>query len=219
MRIALGGGAGDRLVPAIQTGFARLDDNYQMKETTRQKLIDATYEEIYSNGYQGAALADILSQAGVHKGSMYHFFANKKEMAIHAIREKMQLRFENLYYTIAHQEGPVLPRLYELIRDTSRRDFKRGCPIANLVQEMSNIDEDFNGTMKTIYGEFRSSIQAIFDRAVENGELKSCDTLKLALFATSALEGALLAVKASGDPQDYVDCVECLIGYIETFRG
>lgn len=97
------------------------------------------------------------------------------------------------------------------------RDFKRGCPIANLVQEMSNIDDDFNATMKEIYGKFRLSLKAIFERAAKEGELKRGDSTKLALFATSALEGALLADKASGNPQDYVDCVESLIDYLESF--
>ena len=189
-----------------------------MKETTRQKLIDATYQEVYTNGYQGAALADILKNAGVHKGSMYHFFANKKEMTLEAIKQKMQERFENLYRNIADQDTEILQKLYTLIRDTNRRDFKRGCPIANLVQEMSNIDEDFNVTMKEIYTEFRASVKAIFDKAVAIGEMRENDTARLALFTTSTLEGAILAVKASGNKQDYIDAVECLFGYIDTFR-
>jgi TetR/AcrR family transcriptional repressor of nem operon len=43
-------------------------------ETTRDKLINATFDEVFSHGYQGASLCDILAKAGVHKGSMYHFF-------------------------------------------------------------------------------------------------------------------------------------------------
>lgn len=190
-----------------------------MKETTRQKLIDATYEEVYSNGYQGAALSDILKNAGVHKGSMYHFFANKKEMTLEAIKQKMEERFENFYKNIAAQESDILPKFYILIRDTNRRDFKRGCPIANLVQEMSNIDEDFNQTMSNIYAAFRLHVKAIFDKAVALGEMRETDTAKLALFTTSALEGAILAAKASGNQQDYVDAVECLFGYIESFKS
>jgi len=189
-----------------------------MKENTRQKLIDATYEEVYSNGYQGAALADILANAGVHKGSMYHYFANKKEMALAAIEEKISNRFFERYGKIIALESGYLEEFFKGLRDISQRDFKRGCPIANIVQEMSNIDEDFNTSMKSIYSQFRLHIKMIFDRAIEAGELKVCDTAKLALFTTAALEGAILAVKASGDPQDYLDCVECLIGYIESYK-
>jgi TetR/AcrR family transcriptional repressor of nem operon len=189
-----------------------------MKETTRQKLIDATFDEIYSNGYQGAALADILACAGVHKGSMYHFFANKKEMALAAIQEKIAERFGTRYRAIAEGNGEYLETFFRGMRDLNARDFKRGCPVANIVQEMSNIDEDFNSLMKSIYAAFRLGIKTIYDRAVEAGELRVCDTDKLALFTTVALEGAILAAKASGEPQDYLDSVEMLIGYIESYQ-
>lgn len=190
----------------------------QMKETTRQKLIDATYDEVYSHGYQGSALADILANAGVHKGSMYHYFGNKKEMALAAIREKMGQRFDNLYLAITYEEGRYLEKLFSLIRDTSRRDFKRGCPLANLVQEMSNLDNDFDQALQEIYVHFRDVVRQIYDKAVENQEMKPCDTDKLALFTIVTLEGAILSVKASGNTKDYIDSVEMLIGYIESYK-
>lgn len=189
-----------------------------MKENTRQRLIDATYEEVYSNGYQGSALADILSNAGVHKGSMYHFFANKKEMALAAISEKISNRFFERYGKIIARENGYLEEFFNGLRDISQRDFKRGCPIANIVQEMSNIDEDFNAAMKSVYAQFRSNIKMIFDKAVDVEELGECDTDKLALFATVALEGAILAAKASGESRDYLDSVEMLIHYIESYK-
>ncbi len=189
-----------------------------MKETTRQRLIDAAYEEIYSHGYQGAALADILKQAGVHKGSMYHFFENKKAMALCAIREKMQERFDRRYREIDVGGAPYLPRFFALLRDTSLRDFRRGCPLANLVQEMSNLDEDFDRVLKEIYGEFRQLLATIYDRAVASGELAPCDTARLALFSVAVLEGAILSVKASGNPGDYIDAVDVLAEYVEMLR-
>lgn len=187
-------------------------------ETTREKLIYATFDEVFSHGYQGASLADILAQAGVHKGSMYHFFANKKEMALAAIEEViLKKNLEKYSYVETYTSG-FLEEFYTRLRDTSVRDFKRGCPIANVVQEMSNIDEDFNSLMKSIYGAFRANVKAIFNKAVEVGEMKPCDTTKLALFTTSTIEGAILSAKATGNAQDYVDVIEELIEHIETKR-
>ena len=184
-------------------------------ETTRDKLINATFDEVFSHGYQGASLADILAKAGVHKGSMYHFFANKKEMALASIEETiLQKNAEKYRYIETYTDG-FLEELYRQLRDTSVRDFKRGCPIANIVQEMSNIDEDFNTLMKFIYGAFRAKVKAILDKAVEVKEMKPCDTTNLALFITSTIEGAILAAKASGNAQDYVDVIEELIEHIE----
>ncbi len=190
-----------------------------MKETTRQKLIDATFETVYSHGYQGAALADILKAAGVHKGSMYHFFANKKEMALTALREKMRERFGSRYLAIAEGEPPYLPRLYNMLRDTSYRDFKRGCPLANLVQEMSNLDADFDQALKESYIRFRGAFKLIYDKALEAGELAPCDTGKLALYSVTVLEGAILSAKASGDAQDYLDVVEMLTQHLRNFQN
>ena len=187
-------------------------------ETTRDKLINATFDEVFSHGYQGAALTDILAKAGVHKGSMYHFFANKKEMALAAIEETILKKFTERYQYVYTCEKNYLEEFYARLRDTSVRDFNRGCPIANVVQEMSNIDEDFNVLMKSIYGAFRSNIKAILDKAIEVKEMKPCDTAKLALFITSTIEGAILAAKASGNVQDYRDVIDELIQHIEGKR-
>jgi len=189
-----------------------------MKKTTRQKLIDATFEEVFSCGYQGAALSDILAKAGVHKGSMYHYFASKKEMAIAAIKEKMSMRFSILYENIAKADMPYLPKLFAIMLDATRRDFERGCPLGNLVQEMSNLDNDFNLILREIYADFRATLKYIFDVTIEAGEMKECDTSKLALFCVSSLEGAILSAKASGNKQDYTDAVEILITCLSKWK-
>jgi TetR/AcrR family transcriptional repressor of nem operon len=187
------------------------------EKKTRERLIDAAYEEIYSKGYQGAALTDILSAAGVHKGSMYHFFASKKEMAITAISERMAQRFAERYGSIAGRKEEYITTLISVLRDTSLRDFKRGCPLANLVQEMSNLDDDFDRALKEIYTNYRKSIQTILDQAVAVKELRLCDTAALATFVTIVTEGAILAAKASGNTEDYLTGINELAQHLRSF--
>ena len=190
-----------------------------MKSDTRQRLIDAFYDAMHTKGYQGVVLDEVLAGAKVHKGSMYHFFKSKKELALAAIREKMAKRLENAYLHVLAKEPPYLPHWFATLRDTTLRDFKRGCPIANLVQEMSNLDKDFERTMRQVYIDFRSSFKTVYDKAVEAGELKPCDTDRLALFTLVVLEGAILSVKASGDENDYLDALSMLEASIEPFRN
>lgn len=189
-----------------------------MENTTRKNLINSAFDEIYSKGYQGASLTTILKNAKVHKGSMYHFFENKKEMALVCIKEKIYERFVQRYSLILALESGYLEAFIEGIKDTSQRDFNKGCPIANIVQEMSNIDEDFKALMEEIYQSFRKNIKDILDFAIQKNELKECDTTKLALYIASTLEGAILSAKATGNIQDYVDVVDILSSYIMSFK-
>ncbi len=183
-------------------------------DDTRKRLLDATYEEIYSKGYHGAPLAKILTTAGVHKGSMYHFFSSKKEMAITAITERMAKRFDKRYGAIANRSNKYLESLVQMLKDTSLRDFNRGCPLANLVQEMSNQDADFDAALKTIYARYKQVLQEILDNAVTIGELRACDTAHLATFIIIITEGAILAAKASGDSNDYLIGINSLAEYL-----
>ena len=180
------------------------------KSDTRQKLIDVTYEEVYEKGYQAASLSEILSKAQVHKGSMYYFFANKKEMALTAFKEKMENRFSTRYESLLQNDSNIM--------DLSLRDFNKGCPLANMVQEMSNLDSDFDAISKMFYQNLRAVMKAILDKAIELKELKQCDSSKLALYITVVVEGGILASKATGDANDYLQSIECLKEHLDSFR-
>jgi len=190
----------------------------KMEKNTRNDLINCTFDEIYTKGYQGASLTNILKNAKVHKGSMYHFFENKKEMALVSIKEKIYERFVQRYSSIIALESGYLEAFIKSIKDTTNRDFNKGCPIANIVQEMSNIDEDFKVLMEEIYQTFRKNIKDILDLAIKKDEMQKCDTTKLALYIASTLEGAILSAKATGNIQDYLDVVDILSSYILSFK-
>jgi Bacterial regulatory proteins, tetR family len=54
-----------------------------MKRITdkRQALIDAAFELIWTNSYGAVSVDDICRAAGARKGSFYHFFRSKVDLA------------------------------------------------------------------------------------------------------------------------------------------
>lgn len=52
---------------------------------TRQRLIEATLEQIAENGYHNITVDKIAEAAGVSTGSAYRYFKNKKEMLLATI--------------------------------------------------------------------------------------------------------------------------------------
>lgn len=188
------------------------------KSDTRQRLIDVTYEEVYEKGYQAASLSEILSKAQVHKGSMYYFFANKKEMALTAFKEKMENRFSTRYESLLQNDSNIIQKLFDVLMDLSLRNFNKGCPLANLVQEMSNLDSDFDAMSKMFYQNLRAVMKAILDKAIDLKELKPCDSSKLALYITVVVEGGILASKATGDANDYLQSIQCLKEHLDSYK-
>ncbi len=179
-----------------------------MKNDTRQRLIDITFDEIFTHGYQGASLSIILGKAEINKGSMYHFFKNKKEMALVAIEEKLR-------DLIPPVEAPYLATFFRRMREMGELDLSRGCPFASLVQEMSNIDEDFHRTLSGIYREFRAKFKAVYDAAIDAKEMSPADTEKLASITFMLFEGGMLGAKIARDPDEYllaIDALELLVG-------
>lgn len=52
---------------------------------TRTKLLDAARDVIRAQGYAATTVDDVCAAAGVSKGSFFHHFATKEEMAVSAI--------------------------------------------------------------------------------------------------------------------------------------
>src|SRR5271155_5657760 len=54
---------------------------------TKQKLIDTALELLWKNSYGSVSVDDICKAADVKKGSFYHFFPSKVDLAVAAMEE------------------------------------------------------------------------------------------------------------------------------------
>ncbi|MFZ4540232.1 MAG: TetR/AcrR family transcriptional regulator [Rickettsiales bacterium] len=57
---------------------------------TKRKLIDAAHALIWANSYAQVSVEDICREAGVQKGSFYHFFPTKSDLAAAALEDHWQ---------------------------------------------------------------------------------------------------------------------------------
>ena len=57
------------------------------KVTAKQKAIAATQKLMTSGGYSATTVDEIINLAGVSKGSVYHAFKSKEELAITALED------------------------------------------------------------------------------------------------------------------------------------
>ena len=105
----------------------------------RRKLLDAALYAIRAKGYAATTVDDICRQAGVTKGSFFHHFKSKDDLAIAAIVHWRAMT-EGIFASAAyHQAADPLDRLLGYLE--FRKLILMGdipsytCPLGTLVQE------------------------------------------------------------------------------------
>ena len=172
--------------------------------TTQEKLLQATFDEVYQNGYHGTGLSVILNKANINKGSMYHLYKSKKDLMLDVIEKIIKHNISIKYASLLTVEKNIINELLSIIKDTSKFDFVKGCPLNNLIQELSQSDEEFKNALESVYLHFEDIIKNALDRAIEIKEIKQCNTKELSMFIVALIEGALITAKKSQNEQNYL---------------
>lgn len=147
------------------------------KESRPAELLAAALELFVERGYAATRLDDIASRAGVSKGTLYLYFANKEELFKALVRENIVALLDRFRDEIAGSEAPA-PVLIEQFLRSWWRDFgaTRLSGIAKLIlSEAGNFPEVaafFHDEVIRPNGELLGSIVA---RGVARGEFRAID--------------------------------------------
>ena len=199
-------------------------NGHRDSEHTRALLLDAASKEIHQHGFQAANLDRILTSAGVTKGALYYHFPNKQALGIAVIREVIKgVLQRQMVDPLLAQEDPIdaLIRMVEGRMDefdTTEAAF--GCPLNNLIQEMSPVDEDFRKRLLSILEQSRQAIASTLERGKAMGQVRqnvACD--EAAMFIMASIEGALGITKAYLSVDSYRGCLTQLQGYIRSLTA
>ncbi|MEO6708876.1 MAG: TetR/AcrR family transcriptional regulator, partial [Planctomycetota bacterium] len=116
---------------------------------TRERLLAAAIDLIWAQSYGSVSVDQICEQAGVKKGSFYHFFPSKIDLAVAAYEahwnSEMQPVFEEIFRSdVAPRER--LMRWCERIYLEQKAKFEAlghvpGCPFCSLGAEMGTQSE------------------------------------------------------------------------------
>ena len=172
------------------------------KISTRDKILNSAHKLFYERGFNGTSIDDILKDAGLNKGSLYHLFKGKKEVLLAVIEEKIAYNLEQKYKDIVTVEQP-LKYLEEKLLTTDSFDFKHGCALNNLVQEMSPVDDDVAKVLLKVYNDLENYyFLALCKESMSDEEKKSLSKMMVA-----TVEGAIMAAKAAQDKAPYIEII------------
>jgi AcrR family transcriptional regulator len=175
-------------------------------DVTREKLLAAAFEEIYRRGYQAASLETILKEAGVTKGALYHHFPDKAALG-HAVVDEVvtDALLERWLGVLDRQPGDPLTALQGMLKERVSRlspeEVELGCPLNNLAQEMSPLDERFRRRVAATFDTWTAGFARELERGQAAGTVrKDVSARKLAHFLVAAIEGSFGLAKAARSP-------------------
>jgi TetR/AcrR family transcriptional regulator, transcriptional repressor for nem operon len=194
-------------------------------ETTRRTILDAAFAEIYKNGFQGASLNRIVEVAGATKGALFYHFAGKQELGYAVVEEILGPLVEQSWLDAIEDSDDVIADLKRAFRHFVKasirsKTFLQGCPLNNLAQEMSPLDEGFRKRINRLYGMWRKRYAAALAAGMKTGRVKK-DIVpqQVAALVVAAQMGIWGTGKSSRDPQLMTQAAEAVCGYLESLRS
>lgn len=178
---------------------------------TRDRLVEAAQTLLWERSYQASSVDEICSRAGAKKGSFYHFFGSKTELAIAAVEANWEATKAGVFEPI-FSSNPAgiaqLQRLVDAVDEVQRQTRKRtgaylGCPFGSLGQEMAHQDESLRVVLDRVFNEHCDYIERAVKAAAKLGEIRTDDVRHKAEEIFALFEGALLVAKVSNDPDRF----------------
>jgi len=173
---------------------------------TKHRLLEAANELIWTQSYGSVSVDDICAKADVHKGSFYHFFPSKSDLAVAAIEECWQQSREWLDRIFSPQTRPLerislyCEGVYEHQREKAKKIGKVcGCPFASLGSEQSTLDEPIRQKAKEIFNRMDKYLETALRDAAREGLIAKSDAAAAARDVMALVEGIMLEAKVQND--------------------
>ncbi len=171
-------------------------------ELKKDLILCRGLEVMQTQGYNGTSVKDIVDAAKVPKGSFYNYFDSKESFAVEVIDKAAKENFEAACKILRTTEQPPLQRLDTFFKTNAdnacENEFKIGCFLGNMCQEMAANCETIRLKIKSVLGDTTRLIEEVLLEAQGLGQIEATlDTAIVAEFLFNAWEGALMRMKAS----------------------
>lgn len=189
-------------------------------EQTRQKILTISADEIRKHGFTATSLSGILARCEISKGALYHHFANKMELGYAVFEEVYTPSFIEMWQPAVAGDDPIASLIQffqSMLTDLSCEDVVCGCPLNNLCQEMSGIDEGFRLRILNMQQQLNALISTNLAR-VSTQLRDNINFQQVAYFIVSSFHGASSLSKSTKNKELFSQVINELCNYIQQLK-
>jgi TetR/AcrR family transcriptional repressor of nem operon len=190
------------------------------RHESKTKLLDATLGVIRAKGYAATRIEDVCEAAGLTKGSFFHHFKSKEELALSAA-EYWGMVTGNLFASAPYRTLPdPLDRLLAYVdfrKATLQGELPRfTCLVGTMVQEVYDTHPAIRSACDKSISDHAAVVETDIVQAMQKYGIDAEWTAEsLALYTQAVLQGAFVLAKAKGGPEVAAACIDHLRRYLE----
>jgi TetR/AcrR family transcriptional regulator, transcriptional repressor for nem operon len=191
-------------------------------ERTRQVLLEAAFREVYRVGFQSASLDTILATTKVTKGALYYHFDSKEALGYAVVEEVIAGLTRDKWLLPLYRSTDPIGTLIAIVRGTSLRveDVRHGCPLNNLAQEMSPLDEHFRKRLASVFHDWQEGIASALLRGQTQGIVRrDVDAGQTATFLIATYEGYTSLAKNAQDVNVWKAGIKNIVRWLRSLRA
>jgi TetR/AcrR family transcriptional repressor of nem operon len=192
-----------------------------VRTDAKTKLLDAALRIIRTKGYGASTVDDICQAAGVSKGSFFHHFATKEDLAIAAASHfsaRADAMFAGAGYRSAAQARERVLGYLDLrsaLLTGELPDFT--CLLGTMVQETYATHPAIREVSDELIRHHAADVaRDIADAKAACNPDAPWSAESLSLFTQAVIQGAFILAKAQQKPHVAAECLAHLRRYIET---
>lgn len=191
---------------------------------TRGEILNAAFIEIFGGGFQGASIDKIIARTGLTKGAFFHQFPTKMDLGYaivdEVLRDLIKTRWIDPLSEIDNPLDGIIFQMNKLIGKTPSNQLQMGCPLNNLVQEMTNVDRKFARKLSEVMDYWIEGIEAALKRGIAGGHVKdSVKTRDAATYIVMFHEGMYGFLKAKPDHKIFLSLFKVFKQQLDSYRA
>jgi AcrR family transcriptional regulator len=191
-------------------------------ERTRERLLQAAFREIHRSGFQSAGIDAILAATNVTKGALYYHFDSKETLGYAVVEEIVANFTRDRWLRPMLREGQPIDILIGVVRRIPARpqDVRVGCPLLNLAQEMSPLDEQFRKRLERIFLEWQEGIATLLRKGQSQGTVRrDLNPDQTASFLVAMVEGYATLAKNAQDAKVWKAGIRNIVEWLRSLRA
>jgi TetR/AcrR family transcriptional repressor of nem operon len=192
----------------------------ETRHESKTRLLNAALHVIRAKGYSATRVEDICEAAGLTKGSFFHHFNSKEDLALAAAdywTEGSDALFVSAPY---HAPADPLDRLLAYV--DFRKSLLQGdlsdftCLAGTMVQEVYNTHPELReACSRSICGHAATLVPDIEEAMRQRGMNPDWTAESLALYTQAAIQGAFILAKTRQIRDIASECIDHLRRYLE----